>query len=67
MNVIAKYVIATICVLILAYVAWLVITTTFPLGEWLDTHPPWKNIFELLIIVGVIGFLAGLVEAKTRT
>jgi hypothetical protein len=67
MNTIAKYVIATICVLILAYVAWLVITTTFPLGEWLETHPMWKNIFKLLIIIGVIGFLAGIVEAKIRT
>ena len=66
MNPVAKYVTATICILVAAYGAWLVITTTFPLGEWFEKEPMWKDIFTLLIIIGVIGFLAGIVEAKRR-
>jgi len=67
MNKIAKYMIAAICIPIVAYVAWLVLNTTFRLEEWFQQKPMWKNIFTLLVIIGVIGFLAGIVEAKTRT
>ena len=66
MNKIAKYVTATICILIAAYGGWLVITTTFPLEEWFEKEPMWKDIFTLLLIIGVIGFLAGIVEVKRR-
>jgi len=67
MNTIAKYIIAAICIPILAYAGWLVLNTIFHLEEWFEEKPMWKNIFTLLIIIGVIGFLAGIVEAKTRT
>jgi uncharacterized sodium:solute symporter family permease YidK len=66
MNTIAKYVTATVCLLIAAYGAWLVLNTTFHLEEWFEKEPMWKNIFTLLAIVGVIGFLAGILEAKRR-
>jgi uncharacterized sodium:solute symporter family permease YidK len=66
MNKIAKYIIAAICILIAAYGGWLVITITFPLEEWFEKEPMWKSIFTLLIIVGVVGFLAAIVEAKRR-
>jgi uncharacterized sodium:solute symporter family permease YidK len=66
MNKIAKYITATICILIAAYGGWLVITTTFPLEEWFQQNPQWGTIFNLLIIVGVIGFLAAIVEAKRK-
>jgi len=66
MNKIAKYIIAAICILIVAYGGLLVITTTFPLGEWFEKEPMWKTIFTLLIVVGVIGFLAAIVEAKRK-
>jgi uncharacterized sodium:solute symporter family permease YidK len=66
MNKIAKYITAIICILIAAYGGWLVITTTFPLEEWFQQNPQWRTIFNLLIIVGVIGFLAAIVEAKRK-
>jgi len=66
MNKIAKYITATICILIAAYGGWLVIAATFPLEEWFEQKPEWRGIFNLLIIIGVIGFLAGIVEAKRR-
>jgi uncharacterized sodium:solute symporter family permease YidK len=66
MNKVAKYVTATILILIIAYGGWLVITTTFPLDEWFQENPEWRAIFNLLIIIGVIGFLAGIVETKRR-
>ncbi|MGQ9460776.1 MAG: hypothetical protein ACUVRA_06060 [Candidatus Bathyarchaeaceae archaeon] len=66
MNIVVKYVAATICILIVAYGAWLVLNTTFHLEEWFQKEPMWKNIFTLLVIVGIIGFLAGILEAKRR-
>jgi uncharacterized sodium:solute symporter family permease YidK len=66
MNKIAKYVTATISILIAAYGGWLVITATFPLEEWFQQNPEWRTIFNLLIVIGVIGFLAAIVEAKRR-
>jgi uncharacterized sodium:solute symporter family permease YidK len=66
MNKIAKYVTATIFILIAAYGGWLVITATFPLEEWFKQNPEWRTIFNLLIVVGVVGFLAAIVEAKRR-
>jgi len=64
MNKIAKYITAIMCILIAAYGGWLVITATFPLEEWFQQNPQWRTIFNLLIVVGVIGFLAAIVEAK---
>jgi len=66
MNIVVKYVAATICIIIAVYGAWLVLNTTFHLEEWFEKEPMWKNIFTLLVIVGVIGFLAGILEAKRR-
>jgi len=66
MNKITKYTIAAICILITAYGAWLVITATFPLEEWFQQNPQWRTIFNLLLIVGVIGFLAAIVETKRK-
>jgi hypothetical protein len=66
MNKIAKYVTATFCILIVAYGAWLVIRTTFPIEEWFQQNPSWRSIFILLLIVGVIGFLAAIVEAQRK-
>jgi len=66
MNTIAKYVTATICILIAVYAAWLVLNTTLHLEEWFQKEPMWKNIFTLLIIIGAIGFLAGIAEVKRR-
>ncbi len=66
MNKIAKYITATICILAAAYGGWLVISATFPLDEWFQQNPQWRAIFNLLLIVGVIGFLAGIVGAKRR-
>jgi len=67
MNIVVKYLTATICILIAAYGAWLVLNTTFHLEEWFQKEPMWKNIFILLVIIGVIGFLAGILEAKRKT
>jgi len=66
MNKIAKYIIAAICILIVAYGGWLVITTALPIEEWFQQNPEWRVIFNLLIVIGVIGFLAGIVEAKRK-
>jgi len=66
MNKIAKYVTATIFILIAAYGGWLVITATFPLEEWFQQNPEWRAVFNLLLVIGVIGFLAAIVEAKRR-
>ncbi len=66
MNTMVKYVTATICILIAAYGAWLVINTTFHLEEWFEKEPMWKNIFTLLLIIGIIGFIAGIFEVKRK-
>ena len=66
MNKIAKYVTAAFCILIAAYGGWLVITTTFPIEEWFQQNPSWRSIFYLLIIIGVIGFMAAIVEAQRK-
>ena len=66
MNKIAKYVTAVFCILIVAYGVWLVITTTFPIEEWFQQNPSWRSIFYLLIIIGVIGFIAAIVEAQRK-
>jgi len=66
MNKIAKYIIAAICILIAAYGGWLVITITFPIEEWFQQNPEYRVIFNLLIVIGVIGFLSAIVEAKRR-
>jgi len=64
MNTVAKYLLATICLLIAAYGGWLVITTTLPIGEWLQQKPMWRDIFTLIIIIGIIGFIAGIIQTK---
>lgn len=66
MNKIAKYVTAIIFILIATYGGWLVITATFPIEEWFQQNPQWRTIFNLLMIIGVIGFLAATVEAKRK-
>ena len=66
MNKIAKYATAAFCILIAAYGGWLVITTTFPIEEWFQQNPSWRSIFYLLIIIGVIGFMAAIVEAQRK-
>jgi len=66
MNTIAKYIIAAICIPIVAYAGWLILNTIFHLEEWFEQKPMWRNIFTLLVIVGVIGFLAGIAEAKRK-
>jgi predicted membrane channel-forming protein YqfA (hemolysin III family) len=66
MNKIAKYVTAVFCILIAAYGVWLVITTTFPIEEWFQQNPSWRSIFNLLIIIGVIGCIAAIVEAQRK-
>jgi len=66
MNKIAKYVIAIFCILIVAYGAWLVVTITFPIEEWFQQNPTWRTIFNLLIIIGVIGLVAAIVEAQRK-
>ena len=66
MNKIAKYVTAIFCILIVAYGGWLVITATFPIEEWFQQNPSWRTIFNLLIIIGVIGFIAAMVEAQRK-
>jgi len=66
MNTVAKYIIATVCILIAAYGGWLVITTTLPIGEWFEKERMWRTVFNLLIIIGVVGFIAVIVEAKRK-
>ena len=66
MNKIAKYIIAAILILIAAYGGWLVITTTLPIEEWFQQKPEHRVIFNLLIVIGVIGFLAAIAETKRR-
>jgi predicted membrane channel-forming protein YqfA (hemolysin III family) len=66
MNKIAKYVTAIFCILVLAYGVWLVIKTTFPIEEWFEQNPSWRTIFYLLIIIGVIGLMAAVVEAHRK-
>jgi predicted membrane channel-forming protein YqfA (hemolysin III family) len=66
MNKITKYITATILILIAAYGAWLVITATFPIEEWFQQNPQWRTIFNFLLVIGVIGFLAAIVEAKRK-
>jgi hypothetical protein len=66
MNKIAKYVTAAICILIAAYIGWLVISITFPIEEWFQQNPQWRTIFNFLLVIGIIGFLAGIVEAKRK-
>ena len=66
MNKIVKYVTAAFCILIVAYGAWLVITATFPIEEWFQQNPSWRSIFNLLIIIGVIGLIAAIVEAQRK-
>jgi len=64
MNKIAKYIVAAIVILIATYLGWLVISVTFPIEEWFQQNPQWRVIFSLLLVIGVIGFLVGIVEAK---
>jgi len=66
MNKIAKCITAAIVIIIAAYIGWLVITVTFPIEEWFQQKPEWRAIFSLLLVIGVVGFLAGIVEAKRR-
>ena len=66
MNKIAKYVTAVFCILIVTYGAWLVITTTFPIEDWFQQNPSWRTNFNLLIIIGGIGFIAAIVEAQRK-
>ena len=66
MNKIAKYVTAVFCILIVAYGGWLVISTTFSIEEWFQQNPSWRSIFNLLIIIGVIGFIAAIVKAQRK-
>ena len=66
MNKVAKYITAAICILIAAYGGWLVITTTIPIEEWFQQKPEMRAIFTFLVVIGVIGFIAAIVEAKIR-
>ena len=66
MNKIAKYITAVFCILIVAYGGWLVTSTTFSIDEWFQQNPSWRSIFNLLIIIGVIGFIAAIVKAQRK-
>ena len=66
MNKVMKFVIAIVLVLVLTYGGWIVISTIFPIEIWFDENPQWRPIFNILVIIGTIGLLAGLVEAKRR-
>ncbi len=66
MNKVAKYVIAAILLSIVAYGGWLVVNATFPLEVWFQENPEWRTIFNLLVVIGVIGVIAGIIEAKTK-
>ena len=66
MNKVMKYVIAIVLVLVLTYGGWIVISTIFPIETWFDEKPQWRPIFNILVIIGTIGLLAGLVDAKRR-
>lgn len=66
MNKVIKYVIAIVLVLVLTYGGWIIISTIFPIETWFDENPQWRPIFNILVIVGAIGLLAGLVDAKRR-
>ena len=66
MNKAAKYVTVAICIIVAAYGVWLVITATFPLEEWFQQNPEWRAIFNLLVLIGVIGFLAAIFELKRK-
>jgi uncharacterized sodium:solute symporter family permease YidK len=66
MNKVAKYVTVAICIIIAAYGGWLVITATFPLEEWFQQNQEWRAIFNLLVLIGVIGFLAAILELKRK-
>jgi len=66
MNKIAKYITIAISILIAAYIGWLVIAIAFPIEEWFQKNPQWRVIFNLLLVIGIIGFLAGIVETKRK-
>jgi uncharacterized membrane protein len=66
MNKIAKYITAAIVILIAAYIGWVVISIVFPIEEWFQKNPQWRGIFNLLLVIGIIGFLAGIVETKRK-
>lgn len=66
MNKVMKYVVAILLVLVLAYGGWFITSTIFPIETWFEENPQWRPIFNLLVIIGTIGLLAGLVEAKRR-
>ncbi len=66
MNKVVKYVVAIVLLVVLAYEAWAVISNIFPVETWFEENPQWRPIFNILIIIGIIGLLAGLVEAKRR-
>lgn len=65
MNKATKYSLAIICVPIAAYALWLVIATAFPMEGWFQQ----KSVsisFNLLLVICVIGFLAGIIETKIK-
>ena len=66
MNKIAKYITSFFGIIIATYVGWIVIKTTFPLDEWFQQNPSWRTIFNLLIIIGIIGFIAAIVEVQRK-
>ena len=44
----------------------IVINIIFPIETWFEENPQWRPIFNILVIIGIIGLLAGLVDAKRR-
>lgn len=66
MNKVAKYVSSIFALIVVAYVGWLVIRTLFPLEEWFQQNPGWRTIFQLLVVVGVIGILSAIVKVKAK-
>jgi len=66
MNRIAKYASSCFFIVIVAYVAWIVIKTTFPVDEWFQQNPSWRTIFYLLVIIGIIGIISAIIRPKGK-
>ena len=66
MNKIAKYVSAVFALIVVAYVGWIVLETAFPVDEWFQQNPSWRTIFNLLLIVGIIGVISAIVKLKGK-
>jgi hypothetical protein len=66
MNKIAKYAFSLLLIVIVSYIAWIVIKTTFPVDEWFDQNPTWRSIFILLIIIGIIGIISAIIKPRGK-